>query len=279
MANANPVISLNQLRFGYDVSPVVDGVSEQLQPGKVTALVGPNAAGKTTLMRLMLGLLTPWSGTVEHDGQGVADLSPAWRARRLSYVPQRPGVRFAFTVRQVIAMGAHGLSRRVADPLIEHVIEQAGLGGIAERVMMELSGGQQQRVLLARAEVQCATEGRAMLLDEPGSHLDLQHRHAMMRRLRRLAEGGLAVLVVLHELDLAVRYADEAWLMDGGRLVAAGPWDAVLTPEVLSPVYGLSLEQIDRGGDRPLLAVSDGFGDTMLSDLDALQDPEKGSAL
>lgn len=263
MANGNPVISVNQLRFGYDVRPVVDGVTAQLQPGKVTVLVGPNAAGKTTLMRLMLGLLSPWSGTVECDGQGVNDLSPAVRAKRLSYVPQRPGVRFAFTVRQVIAMGAHGLSRRTAEPLVEQAIEQAGLSDIAERVMMELSGGQQQRVLLARAEVQSATVGRAMLLDEPGSHLDLQHRHAMMHRLRALAEQGLAVLVVLHELDLAVRYADEAWLMDAGQLVAAGPWDAVLTPEVLSPIYGLSLEQIDRGGDRPYLAVADGFGDTM----------------
>lgn len=263
MANGDPVISFDQLRFGYDVTAVVDAVSAKLEPGKVTALVGPNAAGKTTLMRLMLGLLRPWSGTVTMDGQGVGDLSPALRARRLSYVPQRPGVRFAFTVRQVVTMGAHGLARRIAEPLVDRAIEQAGLGDVADRVLMQLSGGQQQRVLLARAEVQSATEGRAMLLDEPGSHLDLQHRHAMMQRLRELAVGGLAVLVVLHELDLAVRYADEAWLMDAGRLVSAGPWDKVLTPDVLGPVYGLGLEQIDRGGDRPILTVADALGDTM----------------
>jgi iron complex transport system ATP-binding protein len=88
----------------------------------------------------------------------------------------------------------------------------------------------------------------------------------MMQRLGQLAAEGLAVLVVLHELDLAVRYADEAWLMDEGRLVAAGRWDAVLTPSVLSPVYGLELEQIDRGGDRPLLVVCPDLSDTMRSD-------------
>lgn len=263
MASDSPVLSLNSVRFGYDVLPVVDGVTAQLQPGKVTALIGPNAAGKTTLMRLMLGLRSPWSGAVEHAGQAISDLSPGQRAKRFSYVPQRPGVRFAFTVRQVIGMGAHGLPRQAGGALVERAIEEAGLGPIADRVMMELSGGQQQCVLLARAEVQSATLGQAMLLDEPGSHLDLQHRHAMMRRLRDLAASGLAVLVVLHELDLAVRYADEAWLMSGGQLVLAGPWDAVLTPEALNPVYGLTLEQIDRGTDRPLLAVVDGFGDTM----------------
>lgn len=267
MASPDPVISLQKVCFGFTSVPVVQDVAGGLQPGKVTALVGPNAAGKTTLMRLMLGLLQPWSGAVLVNGQPVADLSPAERAGLVSYVPQRPGVRFAFTVRQVIAMGAHSLVRRAAASLVDQAIEQAGLAGVADRVLMQLSGGQQQRVLLARAEVQSATAGRAMLLDEPGSHLDLQHRHAMMQRLRSLAAGGLAVLVVLHELDLAVRYADEAWLMDAGRLVAVGPWDAVLTPSVLSPVYGLDFEQIDRGENRPLLAVTNGLGDTMVKDV------------
>lgn len=255
MASPDPIISTEQLRFGFASRPIVQDISAELQPGKVTALIGPNAAGKTTLMRLMLGLLQPWSGSVRMTGRSVSDLSPIERARLVSYVPQRPGVRFAFSVRQVIAMGAHGLARRAADALVQRAIMQAGLSEVADRVLMQLSGGQQQRVLLARAEVQSAIDGRAMLLDEPGSHLDLQHRHAMMLRLRDLAAGGLAVLVVLHELDLAVRYADEVWLMDAGRLVHTGPWDTVLTPSVLSPIYGLEFEQIDRGENRPLLSV------------------------
>jgi len=267
MTSPTPAILLKQVRFGYDKAvPVVEAVNASLMPGRVTTLVGPNAAGKTTLLKLMLGLLRPWSGSVEVDGQPIHALTPPMRARWLSYVPQRPGVRFAFTVRQVIAMGAHGSDTKSSAPFIDQAIDDAGLGEIAGRVFMELSGGQQQRVLLARAEVQSAAQGRAMLLDEPGSHMDLHHRHAMMQRLRGIAERGLAVLVVLHDLDLAVRYADDAWLMDAGGLRAAGPWEQVLTPECLSPVYGLGLESIERGGARPLLAVSSALGDTMVSD-------------
>ena len=267
MTSQTPAILLKQVRFGYDHAvPVVEGIDAALMPGRVTALVGPNAAGKTTLLKLMLGLLRPWSGSVEVDGQPIHALTPPMRARWLSYVPQRPGVRFAFTVRQVIAMGTHGSGGRASSLLVDQVIEEAGLNDIAERVFMQLSGGQQQRVLMARSEVQAAGQGRAMLLDEPGSHMDLHHRHALMQRLRTIAERGLAVLVVLHDLDLAVRYADDVWLMDGGGLKAAGAWDEVLTPECLNPVYGLDIERIERGGDRPLLAVSDAFGDTMTSD-------------
>jgi len=267
MANAEPVISLKQVRFGYDRAvTVVDDVDAQLAPGKVTALVGPNAAGKTTLMRLMLGLLRPWSGQVRVGGLALTLLPSAARSRWLSYVPQRPGVRFAFTVRQVVEMGAHSAAGNHAQRADE-VIQAAGIDDIAHRVFMQLSGGQQQRVLLARAELQALSEGRAMLLDEPGSHMDLHHRHAMMQRLRELAGRGLAVLVVLHDLDLAIRYADEAWLMDGGRMVCAGPWDTVLTPDRLGPVYRLALERIDSGSGRPILAVSEPTGDTIRAGL------------
>ena len=266
MASQEQVILLNDVRFGYQRSAVViDRVSVSLRPGRVTALVGPNAAGKSTLLRLMLGLLTPWSGSITIGDLSVQRLSPRDRARWISYVPQRPGVRFAFTVRQVVAMGAHAI---MSDPstALDHAIGHAGLAPLADRVFDELSGGQQQRVLLARAELQSSVGGRVMLLDEPGSHLDLHHRHATMRQLRSLAHvRGLAVLVVLHDLDLAGRYADDAWLLDAGRLVAAGSWDAVLTPRVLEPVYGLGLERIETGGDRPIIAVASSGPATMIA--------------
>ena len=256
MTNGDPVISLNALRFGYERGrPAVDGVDAQLWPGRVTALVGPNAAGKSTLLRLMLGLHHPWSGSISVGGVPVHRLSPRDRARWLSYVPQRPGVRFAFSVRQVVAMGTHA-SEGTSAERVDRALNDAGLTALAERVFTQLSGGQQQQVLLARAQVQAEGTGRAMLLDEPGSHLDLRHRHDTMQRLRGLAETGLAVMVVLHDLDLAVRYADDAWLLHEGRLVEAGAWDRVLTPELLGPVYGLDLERIELGGDRPLLTVA-----------------------
>jgi len=279
MANSDSIISLQHVRFGYDVATVVDGVTGDLSPGKVTALIGPNAAGKTTLMRLMLGLLRPWSGLVRMGDRSITDCSPTQRAQSLSYVPQRPGVRFAFTVREVIAMGAHRQGRRRVEALVARAIASTGLEDVADRVLMELSGGQQQRVMLARAEVQAAVAGRAMLLDEPGSHLDLKHRHAMMHRLRQLASDGLAVLVVLHELDLAIRYADEVWLMDTGKLVATGRWGDVMTPQRLGPVYGMDLELIDRGTDRPFLVVAERSSGRIESDSFVSPTPDSGAAL
>ena len=255
MSDARTVMSFRDLGFGYAPdTPVLADCSAQLNAGRLTAMVGPNAAGKSTLMRLMLGLQQPWSGAISLNGQPIDELTAHERAKQISYVPQRPGVRFAFTVRQVIAMGGYALGRAV-DDAVDDVIERAGLGAIAGRVFAQLSGGQQQCALLARAELQVSRGGSAMLLDEPGSHLDLSHRHAMMCRLQALASGGLAVLIVLHDLDLAVRYADDAWLMDQGRLTAVGTWDEVLTPQRLAPVYGVELERVDRGEARPLLAV------------------------
>ena len=251
---------LRGVTFGYRPSvPVVRGVSAELVAGRVTVLVGPNASGKSTLLRLLLGVVRPWAGRVEVGGLAVDRLSAAARARWLSYVPQRPGARFAFTVRQIVGMGRYGQDRIMAGPAIDAALASAGLMDLQHRVFAELSGGQQQRVILARAELQSGRGGRVMLLDEPCSHLDLAHAHATMRRLRELAAGGLAVLVVVHDLNLAAAYADDAWLMHEGQLVAAGPWDQVLLPEKLGEVYGIELEAIGRENQgRPTFVVSGG---------------------
>lgn len=259
------MLAVDRVRFGFQPDrPVVRDCSAQLQAGKVTALIGPNAAGKTTLMRLMLGLLKPDAGMVTLAGEPVSEISARRRAARVSYVPQRPSVRFAFTVGEVIAMGSYpqGLTTK-AQHSADAMLERCGLASLSKRVFAELSGGQQQRVLLARARLQSEADGLAMLLDEPGSHLDLRFRHAMMDELVQLAESGLAVLIVLHDLDLAVGYADQVWLMDQGELVAKGDWQDVLTPTTLEPVYGLSLRLIESGARRPILAVDAQHGAMM----------------
>ncbi|MFI4862403.1 MAG: ABC transporter ATP-binding protein [Phycisphaerales bacterium JB063] len=259
-----PVMQLDQVAYHYRRGrPVLRGVSASLGAGKVTALVGPNAAGKSTLMRLLLGALHPTQGKATLAGLEVGKLRPADRARWISYVPQRAGVRFGFSVRQVVAMGRFAAGDHAKHArAIASILDDAGLADVADRPYAQLSGGQQQRVLLARAQTQALGGGRVMLLDEPASHLDLRHAHATMLRLRERASEGLAVLVVVHDLNLALRYADDAWLLDRGRLVQAGPWHEVLTPEVLAPVYGVVLRQqpadeADPTG-RPTLIVGPG---------------------
>lgn len=268
------VIAVEAVTFGYapGLPAAVEGVTADLEAGRVTALLGPNAAGKSTLLKLMLGQLAPRSGRVLLEGEPVSALPPRARARRVSYVPQRGSVSFAFTVREVVEMGRFAGGTEGASEAVERAIDACGVRGIERRIFAELSAGQQQAVLVARAFAQAAGTGRAMLLDEPGSSMDLRHAHALMRLLRGVANAahppvsptlgaGLAVLIVLHDINLAARYADDVWLMHEGRLVAAGPWQEVLRPEVLEPVYGVGLRALsaaEGGNDRPVFLVEPG---------------------
>ncbi len=241
------------LSFGYAPGrAVVRDVSVELRCGRVCVLIGPNAAGKSTLMRLLMGQLMPWSGRVVlggglakgDQGRCLTEMSASQRAAWLSYVPQRATASFAFTVQQVVEMGRYALG---PNPVaVAHAVEQCDLGSLRDRVYTQLSTGQQQRVLLARAIAQAAGRGRFMLLDEPTSAMDLWHVHKTMRTLVSLARSGRSILVVLHDPNLAARYADEVWVMDQGRIVAAGPWERVLKPAVLEPVYRVPMRLIER---------------------------------
>ncbi len=250
------VASLHGVEFGYvPGSPVIRGVSAALNAGRVCALIGPNASGKSTLLKLMLGQLTPWSGTVRVMGEPAGSLAFRRRASWVSYVPQKGVMSFAFTVRQVVSMGRYAVGDRGG--AVDRALEVCDLAGLDHRIYSELSGGQQQRVLLARAVAQSAGAGRVMLLDEPASGMDLKHVHQTMSLLRRIAHRGEAgagsgdlpgVLVVLHDVNLAARYADDVWLLDGGALVAAGAWAEVMRPERLASVYGVGFKLMQAPG-------------------------------
>ena len=252
------VSAFRGVEFGYEPGvPVIRSVTAELARGRVCALIGPNASGKSTLLKLMLGQLTPWAGEVELTGRPISSLPYPRRAALMSYVPQKGGVSFAFTVRQVVAMGRYaaggGGIRGVRGDAVARALAVCDLEGLGDRVFAHLSGGQQQRVLLARAVAQSEGSGAVMLLDEPASGMDLRHVHQTMRLLGRLSRGGargagLGVLVVLHDVNLAARYADDVWLMDAGKLVAAGPCAEVMKPRLLGPVYGVRFEPIGRPG-------------------------------
>lgn len=245
----SPVMQLEQVSYTYPggAQPVVRELSATVAPGMVHAILGPNAAGKSTLLRLMLGQLKPDGGKITLAGKRVSRITPKKRAASLAYVPQRSTVSFGFTVEQIIRMGRFALPN---DPqAIAEAIERCDLGPLVDRAFVELSVGQQQRVLLARAIAQSAGQGRVVLLDEPVSAMDLSHIHRVMTTLLEMARDGLACIVVLHDLNLASLYADTVWLMDEGRLVRAGDWDDVLRPEVLEPVYGVRIEELRRPAD------------------------------
>lgn len=245
----------DDLTFGYEPGvPVLRGFNARLAPGRLCALIGPNAAGKTTLLRLLLGQLDPWSGKVRLGDTAVRGIEPRSRAALLSYVSQKGSVGFAFTTEEVVAMGRYALPANAK--AVDAALDMCDLSLQRGRVFSTLSAGQQQRVLLARALAQSTDSGIAMLLDEPVSAMDLWHVHRSMMLLRQFAQRGLAVLVVLHDLNLAARYADDVWLVHEGQMAAAGEWAEVLRPPVLEPIYRVGMKVLRASErDRPVFIV------------------------
>ncbi len=233
--------------------PAVDGVTCEPTPGRVTALVGPNGSGKSTLLRLMLGSIRPTAGSVTLAGKPTCRMASRQRARSIAYIAQRPDSAFAYCVREVVALGrlALGTSPAADRRAVEAALEAMELAELADRPLPALSVGQQQRVAIARAIGQLdLTDGdaghpRVLLADEPIAALDPRHAEQTLAALAALAlqsresPSPMAVVVVLHDLQAAARWADDAMLMDRGRLAAFGPASEVLTPNVLGPAFAI----------------------------------------
>lgn len=240
-----------ELRFGARV--VVDGVSVALRPGEVTALVGPNGSGKSTLLRGLARLHPIASGaaTIADAGDAASDrsilsLSPRELATRVTMFTQSRTAPQGLSVREVVAFGRHPYRRRFAGlgdadrGAIDRALDATGLAAMSGRAAGELSGGELQRVWLAAC---IAQETGVVLLDEPTNHLDLKYQVETLDLIRDLATAhGVAVGVVLHDLDHAARIADHLLLMRAGRILAAGEPRAVLTAANVEAAYDIRVE-------------------------------------
>ena len=237
-------IRVEGVSASYRNKQVLFDVSCQAQPGEITALLGPNGSGKSTLLKAALGLI-PASGEIHINGQSLDSLAPAQRAREVAYVPQRTQLMARLSVTEVVELGrfAHRgplAVRTAADrEAVELALESAGVASLATRSFLELSGGERQRVLLARA---LATGSKTLLLDEPTSALDVRQVLSIHRVLRRLAEEGCCILVVLHGLFEAYQNADQAVLLHQGRVQQQGAVAEVLRSDVVEAVYGVRME-------------------------------------
>lgn len=245
-------VRVEHLSHRYRAVDALHDISVQGESGRVTAIAGPNAAGKSTLIRCIIGVLRPAAGRVFVNDEAVAALSAAQMARRAVYVPQRSSVAAAFTVREVVEIGRYAMGRDAAR--VEEALAKLELADLADRPYPALSVGQQQRVTLARALAQMS-EGGLIVLDEPTAAMDLRHAQRCMRLLRDLAAGGATVLAAMHDLSMASHWADDAWLLHEGRLAGAGPVEEVLSPERLEPVFGVRFDRLtDSAGRARLLA-------------------------
>ncbi|MBV1788909.1 ATP-binding cassette domain-containing protein [Marinobacterium sp. D7] len=227
--------------------------SRRLQPfdlhlsgGELCGVLGPNGAGKSTLVALLSGMLSPSSGELMLKGRALAHFTLKERARHLAVMLQRQPLDFAFSVRDVIAMGGYPLDLPlpVLEQRIDNLATALDLQHLLERNYLSLSGGEAQRTQLARVLVQRGCEPSVVLLDEPLAALDLRHQHQALALLRTLArQEGHAILLVLHDLNLAARYSDTLLLVGDGKLLEQGATEKVMRPERLSELFSVPIER------------------------------------
>ena len=237
---------------------VLAGITLELKPGEVLGVLGPNGAGKSTLLGALCGQLPPDEGHVWLDDQALRRCAGAQRAQRLAVLPQVSTLDFAFRVEEVVGMGRLPYqSGRVRDAeIVAAALGAADAGHLSGRSYLALSGGERQRVHLARvlAQLWPGEAGQTLLLDEPTSMLDPLHQHTTLQAVREFADRGAAVLVILHDLNLAARYCDRLLLLEGGRPVALDTPQQVLRPEPLKAVFGLEvLVQMHPERGHPLI--------------------------
>lgn len=251
------LLDVRDVVAGYGAEPpgrheVLHGVSLSAARGSITAILGPNGVGKTTLVNVVLGWIAPWAGTVDIDGAPIASLSGAERGRLVSLVPQGDHIPFEYSILDYVLLGRAPYVGRMQTPRREDAdvalaaIDRAGLAGRADHGVLETSAGERQLVLLARS---LAQDPALLLLDEPSAHLDLANKRRLVRLLRREADEGRTIVLTVHEPEFAAAVADVVVLMRRGEILATGAPDDVMTAALLGETYGVPIE-VHEVGDR-----------------------------
>ena len=240
------------VRAGYGAREVLRGIDLRVEGGTLVAVVGPNGSGKTTLLRCCAGLVRPTAGRILLGGRDMRELDRAQIARRVAVVPQSVETLFPFSVREIVALGRVARLGPFARPsaadrgAIERALDELDLGSLADRRIDELSGGERQRAVVAMA---LAQEAGVLLLDEPTVHLDPSHQRSLGELIRGLARSrGVAVVMVIHDLNLGATLADRVIVVNAGRVVADGRPLDVLTAANVEPVFGPGLWVGERDG-------------------------------
>ncbi|WP_026352389.1 heme ABC transporter ATP-binding protein [Yoonia vestfoldensis] len=240
------MLSIRSLRASLGRTPVLHGISASAAAGRIVAVIGPNGSGKTTLLRAISGDVA-YDGRIALDGDDLADLKPWELAARRGVLPQAAALAFPFTVAEVVRLGLTSGTQADRADLIGRALAEVDLAGFSGRYYQELSGGQQARVQLARVRAQVwepvvAGRPRWLFLDEPVAALDIAHQIGVMRVLRRFADAGGGVVIVLHDLNLAAMVADDVWLINDGLLLDAGSPARVIGGPALAEAYGCPIK-------------------------------------
>ena len=241
-------LEVRGLKYTYGKYLVLDGVDLPIVDGEVIGILGPNGCGKTTLLKNLNKNLEPTGGCVMLDGESMADLSKKEIAREVAVVPQTNEIRFAFTVRDIVAMGRMPFQGMMGAPsgederIVDEAIRKTGLSKHMDRHINTMSGGERQRVIIARAIAQTP---KYLLMDEPTLHLDISMQFDALNLVHKLSrETGLTVVIVSHDLGMVARYCDRIVMIHDHKVHCVGTPEEVLTPENMRTVFNVDAELV-----------------------------------
>jgi ABC-type cobalamin/Fe3+-siderophores transport system ATPase subunit len=248
------MLEIKDLSLSLEAEPVLKNINFSAKPGEVLGIIGPNGAGKTTLLRAIAGVIPIKSGTMELDGEDLVKKTIIERAKLIASVPQASTLPASFSVMDMVMLGRTpylnwlGQTSSLDEEISYTVLQQTQSIDLAQRKLGDLSAGEQQRVLLARALAQSTP---VLLMDEPTTHLDLRFQIELLDLVKQLTmQKSIITIIVLHDLNLASRYADEMILLEHGKIAAFGKPQKVLIDSVLSRVYQIPIV-VDNNNKNP----------------------------
>lgn len=244
-----PLLQVTSVGVQIEGAQLLSDISLDVNAGEVLAIIGPNGSGKTTLLRAMVAEQALSTGSVSFRGKAITDWHSRELAQSLAVLPQKSVLNFPFTGREVVALARtpHNTGQKIDQRIVNQVLDYLDAGYLADRLYPRLSGGEQQRIQLARVLAQIwagsdpsgAEQPRLLMLDEPSSYFDLAHQQMLVELVHQLAERSIAVVVVLHDINMAMACADRIAVLNCGRLVAFGKTDQVITPDLLESVFSV----------------------------------------
>lgn len=239
-------LQVENLQFGYRKDLVLKEISFNIEKGKFVSIIGPNGSGKSTLLKTINQLYSPSQGNILIDGNNINRLKKKELARKIALVPQDTLIDYEFTVEDIVLMGRHPYKGRFQNEnendykIVNEALKMTNTLHLKDRVITEISGGERQRVIIAKA---LAQKPSIILLDEPTSHLDINHQIEILNLLKRLnKETGTTIVIVIHDINLASRYSDEIIMLNEGEILGMGSPEKVITKNNIEFAYELKVE-------------------------------------
>lgn len=257
-------MQVNQLSYKAGSKTIVSDITFSVNSGEITVVLGPNGAGKSTLLRMLAGELKPSGGEIRLQNRLMHTIPAPELAQQRAVLTQQYAVSLPFSCEEIVMMGRYphfGNTPKAADKaIVTAAMEEMQVSHLRSRPFQSLSGGEQQRVQVARVLAQLQDENKGtgnsklLLLDEPTSSMDILHQQLLLEKSRELAGRNYAVVMVLHDLNLAARFADTIVLLKKGELLAAAPVEDVMQPDILKDAYGIELDILRSDAyDHPII--------------------------